>query len=74
MFKTWLLVKLTLLYTLSTMVIAGLIWFVQRVPHPSPAALPTIYLFVMPLISGNVLLLSWCQVYSFRHNPQAEQK
>lgn len=36
MFKTWLLVKLTLLYALSAMVIAGLIWLVQRVPHPSP--------------------------------------
>ena len=74
MSKTWLLVKLSLLYTLSAVVIAGLIWLVQRVPHPSPAALPTIYLFVMPLILGNVLLLSWCQVYNFRHNPQAEQE
>ncbi len=65
--KTWLLVKLTLLYVLAAAVIASLIWLVQRVPHPSPAALPTIYLFITPLILGNALLLSWCQVYNFKH-------
>ena len=63
----WLLVKLTLLYALAAVVIVRLIWLVQRVPHPSPAVLPTIYLFVTPLILGNVLLLSWCQIYKFRH-------
>lgn len=72
MLKTWLLVKLTLLFALAAVVIVGLIWLVQRVPHPSPAALPTIYLFVTPLILGNVLLLSWCQIYNFRHNQQVE--
>lgn len=72
MLKIWLLVKLTLLYVFAAAVIASLIWLVQRVSHPSPAALPTIYLFVMPLILGNVLLLSWCQVYNFRHSPQEE--
>jgi hypothetical protein len=71
MSRTWLLFKLTLLYALAAVVIAGLIWLVQRVPNPSPTALPTIYLFVAPLILGNVLLLSWCQIYNFRSNHQA---
>ena len=67
MSKTWLLVRITLLFALAAVIICCLIWLVQRDPHPDPAALPTIYFFLMPLILGNLLLLSWCQVYNFKH-------
>jgi hypothetical protein len=67
MLKTWLLVKITLVFALAAVIICCLIWLVQRDPHPDPAALPTIYFFIMPLILGNLLLLSWCQVYNFKH-------
>jgi len=73
MSKIWLLVKLTLLYALAVGVIASLIWLVQSAPQSSPAVLQTIYFFVTPLLLGNVLLLSWCQVYNFKHTHITEQ-
>jgi hypothetical protein len=73
MSKIWLLIRLSVLFVISAMLICGLIWLVQQNPHQSPAFLPTIYLFIMPLILGNVLLLSWCQIYNFKHADRVER-
>lgn len=73
MSKTWLLVKLTLLYALAVGVIVSLIWLVQSTPQSSSVVLETIYFFVTPLLLGNVLLLSWCQVYNFKQAHLTEQ-
>lgn len=73
MSKTWLLVKLTLLYALAVGVIVSLIWLVQSTPQSSSVVLETIYFFVTPLPLGNVLLLSWCQVYNFKQAHLTEQ-
>ncbi len=72
MTKTWLLVKITFLFAAATTLIRGLIWLVEHNPHHDPAALPMIYLFLIPWILANILLLSWCLVYNFKHPEQAE--
>ena len=40
MSKIWLLVRITLLFALAAVIICSLIWLVQGVPHPDPAAPP----------------------------------
>ncbi len=73
MSKFWLFVRITLLFVAAAAIICGLIWLVQHNPRHDPDALPMIYLFIMPMIIGFLLLLSWYQVYNFKH-PQRKER
>jgi hypothetical protein len=65
--KVWLFVKITGMFAAAAALTCGLIWLIQREPRQDPNALPMVLFFVLPLVIGCVLLLSWCQVYNFKH-------